>query len=132
VSDLDLDRWIARSGALDLADLDWDAVRAHPIAPEALRVLRYMQDIEGHTSVYVRQLLATRAIDDPEIATFPACWFHEETFHSRALDRGSWPRPGRRSDPGRAPAPQPASSRSSRSWRWGSSRVPGPTSSRCT
>jgi hypothetical protein len=46
-----------------------------------------MQDIESHTIVYVRQLLATRAIDDPELATFLACWFHEETFHGRALDR---------------------------------------------
>src|SRR5262249_56738178 len=54
---------------------------------EAGRALRYMQDIEGHTMVYVRQLLATRAIDDPDVATFLACWFYEETFHGRALAR---------------------------------------------
>jgi hypothetical protein len=87
VSDFDLDRWVARSGALDLSDIDWDAVPAYPVPPAAVRVLRYMQDIESHTIVYVRQLLATRAIDDPEVATFLACWFHEETFHGRALDR---------------------------------------------
>jgi len=83
----DLDAWVARSGALDVSDLDWDGVAKHPLAPEAARVLRYMQDIESHTIVYVRQLLATRAIDDPEVATFLACWFHEETFHGLALDR---------------------------------------------
>jgi hypothetical protein len=107
MSDFDLDRWVARSGALDLSDIDWDAVPAHPVAPEAVRVLRYMQDIESHTIVYVRQLLATRAIDDPEVATFLACWFHEETFHGLALDRflaaagcPLGPRPSARSDVG--------------------------------
>src|SRR5262245_58774770 len=98
----DLDAWVARSGALDVSDLDWDGVPRHPLAPEAARVLRYMQDIESHTIVYVRQLLATRAIDDPEVATFLACWFHEETFHGRALARllataGHAPRPRARS-----------------------------------
>jgi len=107
VSDFDLDRWVARSGALDLSDIDWDAVPASPVPPEAVRVLRYMQDIESHTIVYVRQLLATRAIDDPEVATFLACWFHEETFHGLALDRflaaagcPLGPRPSARSDIG--------------------------------
>ncbi len=107
MSDFDLDRWVARSGALDLSEVDWDAVPAHPVAPEVVRVLRYMQDIESHTIVYLRQLLATRAIDDPEVATFLACWFNEETFHGRALDRflaaagcPPGPRPRARSDVG--------------------------------
>ena len=30
---------------------------------------------------------STRAIDDPEVATFLACWLYEETFHGRALAR---------------------------------------------
>jgi hypothetical protein len=46
-----------------------------------------MQDIESHTIIYLRALLATRAIDDPEVATFLACWLHEETFHGMALAR---------------------------------------------
>ena len=46
-----------------------------------------MQDIEAHTIVYLRTLLSTRAMDDPEVATFLACWFYEETFHGRALAR---------------------------------------------
>jgi hypothetical protein len=46
-----------------------------------------MQDIESHTIVYLRALLATRAIDDPEVATFLACWLYEETFHGLALAR---------------------------------------------
>src|SRR5262249_58223094 len=49
--------------------------------------LLYMQDIESDTIVYLRSLLATRAIDDPQISTFLACWLYEETFHGIALAR---------------------------------------------
>ena len=83
----DFDGYVAGSRALDLTGIDWDAVPRHPLPAEAVRTLQYMQDIESHTIVYVRALLATRAIDDPEIATFLACWFYEETFHGNALAR---------------------------------------------
>jgi hypothetical protein len=46
-----------------------------------------MQDIESHTIIYLRSLLATRAVDDPDVATFLACWVYEETFHGLALQR---------------------------------------------
>src|SRR5204863_2108064 len=83
----DLDAWVARSRAIDLAEIDWEAVPHHPVAPEIIRTLHYMQDIESHTIVYTRSLLATRAIADPEVATFLACWLYEETFHGMALAR---------------------------------------------
>src|SRR5437867_12951983 len=81
----DLGAWAARSRAIDLSEIDWAGVPRHPVPPEAIRTLRYMQDIESHTIVYLRSLLATRAIDDPEVATFLACWLHDETFHGLAL-----------------------------------------------
>jgi hypothetical protein len=83
----DLEAYVARSGALDLEAIPWAEVPTHPLPSEAVRTLRYMQDIESHTIIYVRKLLATRAIDDPEIATFLACWLYEETFHGLALAR---------------------------------------------
>jgi len=83
----DLDAYVARSGALDLSAIDWAEVGRHPLPREAVRTLRYMQDIESHTIIYLRALLATRAIDDPEVATFLACWLYEETFHGIALAR---------------------------------------------
>jgi len=46
-----------------------------------------MQDIESYTIIYLRSLLATRAVDDPDVATFLACWVYEETFHGLALAR---------------------------------------------
>src|SRR5689334_22652305 len=83
----DLDAWVARSRAVDLSEIDWSAVARHPVPAEVIRTLRYMQDIEAHTIIYTRSLLATRAIDDPEVATFLACWLYEETFHGIAVSR---------------------------------------------
>jgi hypothetical protein len=83
----DLDAWVARSGALDLEAIAWAEVLKYPVSPATVRTLTYMQDIEFHTIIYLRSLLATRAIDDPEVATFLACWVHEETFHGLALAR---------------------------------------------
>ena len=85
--EFDLDAYVARSRAVDLSTFAWDDVPRHPVPPEALRTLCYMQDIESHTIIYLRSLLATRAIDDPEVATFLACWLYEETFHGIALRR---------------------------------------------
>src|SRR5262249_35328114 len=82
-----IDSWGPRSRALDLEGIAWDDLRRVPLGTDALRTLRYMQDIESHTVVYVRQLLGTRAIDDPDVSAFLACWFYEETFHGRALAR---------------------------------------------
>src|SRR6266567_291668 len=83
----DIDAYLARSGALDLRGIDWTDVPRHPLPAGAIRTLKYMQDIESRTIVYLRSLLATRAIDDPEISTFLACWLYEETFHGIALAR---------------------------------------------
>jgi fatty acid desaturase len=83
----DLDAYVGRSRALDLQAIAWDQVPQHPLPQDAVRTLRYMQDIEGHTIIYLRTLLDTRVIDDPEVATFLACWLYEETFHGIALAR---------------------------------------------
>jgi hypothetical protein len=83
----EIEEYVARSRALDTTGIDWTSVRRYPLPAAAIRTLRYMQDIETHTVVYLRTLLSTRAIDDPAVATFLACWFYEETFHGRALAR---------------------------------------------
>jgi hypothetical protein len=85
--DFDLDAWVARSGAAYLDAIPWAEVPRHPLPAGAVRTLRYMQDIESHTVIYLRSLLGTRAIDDPEVATFLACWVYEETLHGLALAR---------------------------------------------
>jgi hypothetical protein len=86
-SKADIEAYTSRSRALNLEGIAWDAIPRSALPPEAIRALSYMQDIESHTIVYLRELLSTRVIDDPEIATFLACWFYEESFHARALAR---------------------------------------------
>jgi hypothetical protein len=83
----DLDAYVGRSRALDLSKFAWDDVPRYPVPAQVVRTLRYMQDIESHTIIYLRALLATRAIDDPDVSTFLACWLYEETFHGIALAR---------------------------------------------
>jgi hypothetical protein len=79
--------YLARAAALDVDGIPWDDVPRHRLPAGAVRTLCYMQDIESHTIIYLRTLLGTRAVDDPEIATFLAAWFVEETSHGLALAR---------------------------------------------
>jgi hypothetical protein len=42
-------------------------------------------DIETHTVIYLRDLLATRAATDPHITAFLSCWVYEELWHGEAF-----------------------------------------------
>lgn len=68
-------------------DVDFDAFRHHPLDPSTLRCLRYMHDIEGHTMCYLRDVLVTRAHQDPALTAFMACWAYEEHWHGDAIAR---------------------------------------------
>ncbi len=75
------------TGQLDLDGIDFDAFRDQPLAPEHLRCLRFMHDVEHHTTCYLRNLLNTKAHHDPEITTFLTMWGYEEYWHGEALGR---------------------------------------------
>src|SRR4051812_807851 len=47
--------------------------------------MHYMMDIETHTVIYLRDLLATRASNDPQITAFLSCWVYEELWHGEAF-----------------------------------------------
>jgi hypothetical protein len=58
----DMDRYKEICGRLDYGDLDLrGAFARQPLQPELLRCLRYMHDVEQHTTCYMRNLLNTRA-----------------------------------------------------------------------
>ena len=78
---------VSHSNVFDPTVANWDAVPRYPLSADAARTLLYMQDVESHTVVYLRELLSTRAVNDPEIAGFLATWFYEESAHGRALAR---------------------------------------------
>ncbi len=78
---------MSRSSVFDAEAVNWQDVKNHPLPSDAVRTLRYMQDVESHTIIYLRDLLSTHAVEDPVIAGFLATWFYEETAHGRALAR---------------------------------------------
>src|ERR1700722_4887307 len=80
-----IDSYKSRAGRLDLEGIDFDDFRAQPLAPHALRSLRYMHDVEHHTVCYLRDLLLTPAHQDPEITSFLSCWVFEEMWHGEAI-----------------------------------------------
>src|SRR5213078_4099406 len=47
--------------------------------------MHYMMDIETHTVIYLRDLLGTRAANDPQITAFLSCWVYEELWHGEAF-----------------------------------------------
>ncbi|MCU1484443.1 MAG: hypothetical protein JWN67_1189 [Actinomycetia bacterium] len=81
----DLDTYKRVTGRLEYDDVDFDAFRDQPLDEASLRCLRYMHDIEEHTSCYLRNLLNTRAHYDPEITTFLTMWNFEELWHGEAI-----------------------------------------------
>ncbi len=83
----DIEAYRATVAPVVTADLDFDAFRSRPLPEDALRCLRYMHDVEGHTVCYLRDLLLTPSHRDPRITTFLTLWNYEEHFHSVALGR---------------------------------------------
>jgi hypothetical protein len=86
-SDFDLDRYLRASKKVDLSSVEWDRIREHPVSRDEARVLTYMMDIESHTVIFLRDLLATRAAFDPEVTAFLSCWVYEELWHGEAFSR---------------------------------------------
>lgn len=81
----DIDRYLGLVEPLDDSDIDYDAFLTDPLDEDTLRCLRYMHDIEFHTTCYLRDLLVTSAHDDPEITAFLAMWSFEEYWHGEAI-----------------------------------------------
>jgi hypothetical protein len=83
--EFDLDRYLRASKRLDLTHLDWEDIPNHGLDDGAVMSMHYMMDIETHTVIYLRDLLATRAANDPHITAFLACWVYEELWHGEAF-----------------------------------------------
>ena len=85
IIDFDIDRYLRNSKRLDLGHLDWDDIPNYPLSDGDVMCLHYMMDIETHTVVYLRDLLATRAAHDPYVTGFLSCWVYEELWHGEAF-----------------------------------------------
>jgi hypothetical protein len=87
MNDFDLDKYLRASRRVDLTGVRWNLVKDYPLSVEEARTLAYMMDIESHTVIYLRDLLATRAAFDPEVTAFLSCWVYEELWHGEAFSR---------------------------------------------
>jgi fatty acid desaturase len=81
----DVERHVRLSRKVDISDLDLSQAAHYPLSDEEIRALTYMTDIESHTIVYLRAILNTCAVEDPQTAAFLSCWAYEEFFHSHTL-----------------------------------------------
>jgi len=81
----DVEKYIRRSRKVDISDLDMSRAADYPLTADEIRCLTYMMDIEGHTIVYLKAILNTCAIRDPQTTAFLSCWAYEEFFHSYTL-----------------------------------------------
>lgn len=83
----EIDTYLSTVAPLDDSDIDYDAFLAHPLDDDTLRCLRYMHDVEHHTSCYLRDLLVTSAHEDPDVTSFLAMWAYEEFWHGEAIGK---------------------------------------------
>src|SRR5262252_9701075 len=82
---LDLEKYLMNSRKVDLSEFDFSNARQHSLSPDEIRCLEYMMDVESSTIVYLRAVLRTCIIDDPEAVAFLSCWAYEEYFHGRTI-----------------------------------------------
>lgn len=87
VEDFDLDRDIRASKRVDLSAVEWDRMGEDLLLAEQARCLAYMMDIESHTVVFLRDLLATRAAFEPDVIAFLSHWVYEELWHGEEFSR---------------------------------------------
>jgi rubrerythrin len=87
MEDFDLDRYLRASRKVDLSGLLWERIKETPLPVGEARTLAYMMDIETHTVIFLRDLLATRAAFDPDVTAFLSCWVYEELWHGEAFSR---------------------------------------------
>jgi rubrerythrin len=83
--EFDLDRYLRNSKKVDLSGIEWSRIPDHPLSTGDVMCLHYMMDIETHTVIYLRDLLATRVAIDPQITAFLSCWVYEELWHGEAF-----------------------------------------------
>ena len=85
IVEFDLDRYLRNAKKVDLSMVDWEEAADHPLTQGEVVCLHFGIDIETHTVIYMRDMLATRASNDPQVTAFMACWVYEELWHGEAL-----------------------------------------------
>lgn len=82
---MELERILNITHKLTIDDIDWEAGAKVGLSEDEKFVLTYFSDIESQTIMYMRDLLHTSAVDDPDVIGFLSVWNYEEYFHGYAL-----------------------------------------------
>jgi len=85
VTCFNIEQYLDNSRKIDLSEFDLSSARQYSLLADEVRCLKYMMDIESSTIVYLRGLLRTAIVDDPETVAFLSCWAYEEFFHGRTI-----------------------------------------------
>jgi len=85
VTVFNIENYLNHSRRIDLAEFDLSNARQYSLTADEVRCLKYMMDVESSTIVYLRGLLRTAIVDDPEAVAFLSCWAYEEYFHGRTI-----------------------------------------------
>lgn len=81
----DLEKYMDSSERLEWEDLDLASFREQPLDADTLRSLRYMCDVEYHTTCFLRELLVTPSHREADQVGFMTTWNREEFWHAEAL-----------------------------------------------
>ncbi|MFC0676198.1 ferritin-like domain-containing protein [Brachybacterium hainanense] len=81
----DLDKYARASTPVAWEDLDFSTFETDPLDEQTLRSLRYMCDVEYHTSCFLRDMLVTPSHHEGDVGGFMTMWNREEFWHGEAL-----------------------------------------------
>lgn len=82
---VDIGRHLTQSGRITYEDLDWNEARRAGLTDDEVFILTYFSDIESQTIVYMRDVLNTKGVLDPDVLSFLTIWNYEEFYHGQAL-----------------------------------------------
>ncbi len=80
-----IERHLTQSGRITFEDLDWNEAQRAGLTDDEAFILTYFSDIESQTIMYMRDILNTKGVLDPEVMSFLTIWNYEEFYHGQAL-----------------------------------------------
>jgi rubrerythrin len=80
-----ISRHVQHSDRVIYEDLDWNEARQAGLSADEVYILTYFSDIESQTIMYMRDILNTEGVLDPDVMSFLTIWNYEEFYHGQAL-----------------------------------------------
>ncbi len=85
--DFDVREYAREAAGSHREDLGLESYREHPLAPDTLRIVRYLQIIERATMTHLRSVLVTATHKDARITAFLTTWAFEKYWIADAFEQ---------------------------------------------